>query len=134
MQRQFNLIKEVLKNNVPFQDFKDFVIGEMLPIIDAKEGSEEVVSYVIDNIQKKYSGKLVSFDIIQEEMLAGDYIETCESVIKNDRLNPNFDGDDTSDYEEVDFGEELKACIISGDFKTSYQDCFEDFSFVNIQL
>ena len=122
------------KNNVPFQDFKDFVIGEILPSINTIDGANEVTCYVLDNIQKKYSGKLVSFDVIQEEILAGNFIETCERTIQNDRSNPNFDGDDTSDYEDIDFGIELRDYIKSGQFKKAYEDWFEAFSFVNIQF
>lgn len=131
---QINFLKEILKNNVSFAEFTDFVIGEILPNINVQEGTNEITHYVLNKIQNKYSGKLVAFDIIQEEILAGNFVETCVRIIKNDRSNPDFDGYDTSDYEEVDFGEELKNYIKSGQFKDAYEDWFEANSFVNIQL
>jgi len=124
-----NFVKQIQKPNIKYIDFVDFIIGEILPNLkkenDCEEHCEEVIKNVLNTLQNKYSEQLVSLEIIKEEILNADFIETIDIT--------DFEGDSV-DTKEVDFGYELKEYIQTQDFQYSLEDYFEDFSIINIQF
>jgi len=123
-----NIIKQIFKQNIKYTDFVEFIVGEILPrlkkVDDCEEHYEEVITDVLNSLQKKFSRQLISLDNIKEEILNADFVEKIDIT--------DIEGD-AIDTKEVDFGSELKEYIQTQDFEHSLEDYFEDFSIVNIQ-
>ena len=123
-----NIIKQILKPYIRYADFVEFIVGEILPTLKKVNGCEEyyeeVVTDVLNSLQKKFSKQLVAFCDIKENILNENFVEKIDIT--------DIEGD-VIDTKEVDFGSELKEYIQTQDFKYSLEDYFEDFSIVNIQ-
>ena len=121
-------IKQIFKPYISYADFVEFIVGEILPTLKKVNGCEEhyeeVVTDVLNSLQKKFSKQLVSFCNIKENILNENFVEKIDIT--------DIEGD-VIDTKEVDFGSELKEYIQTQDFKYSLEDYFEDFSIVNIQ-
>jgi hypothetical protein len=126
--QKFNFLKEILKPHIQYKDFQDFVIENILPILERREYDKEIFNNVLNNIQKKYNGNLVSFEKVQAEILLSDFCENIE-------FTSILDGEDMGEIQNVDFGIEFKELINNREFKILYEDRFEEnFSVVNIQF
>ena len=126
--QKFNFLKEILKPHIQYKDFQDFVIENILPILERREYDKEIFNNVLNNIQKKYNGNLISFEKVQAEILLSDFCENIE-------FTSILDGEDMGEIQNVDFGIEFKELINNREFKILYEDHFEEnFSVVNIQF
>ena len=123
-----NIIKQIFKPYINYADFAEFIVGEILPTLkkenDCEEHYEEVVTDVLNSLQKKFSNQLVSLCNIKENILNANFVEKIDIT--------DIEGD-VIDTKELDFGSELKEYIQTQDFEYSLEDYFEDFSIVNIQ-